>query len=76
MMAYNQIHLLVYNLTTVENMELKEDKEMGLESTNQYDLGCMENTSQILGEEPLFWIVPKAINGSGLKFKLENPFDL
>jgi hypothetical protein len=76
MMAYNQINLLLLNLTTVESMELKDDKEMELESINPYDLGCIENTCQVLGDDPVWWIVPKSINGNGIKFKVQNPFDL
>ena len=59
-LGYNQTLLLINDQTTIERLELEEDKEMGLEvvMSGKYDKGCVRNTSEILGNDILWWWYP------------------
>ena len=67
---------MINNLTTVEDIERQDDLDLGLLSINPYDIGWLENTKQILGNDPIFWLWPKPMAGNGIDFQHINPYDL
>lgn len=75
-LAYNQLLLLLFNKTTIEDLDFKEDREMGIdERLNIYDKGVFKNVCDILGDEPLFWIFPQAMKGDGIVFRDTTGYD-
>ena len=76
MLTFNQLKLVYCNLTTVEEMERQDDLDLDIPSINPYDMGWLENTKQILGTDPIYWIIPKKMHGNGVDFKHINPYDL
>ncbi|KAJ3272052.1 hypothetical protein HDV01_006004 [Terramyces sp. JEL0728] len=73
MMCYNQTVLLASNRTTVENLSYVDDKELGVEKPNPYDMGLVGNVKQILGDNPWLWIVPKDMKPKG-NYELADPY--
>mmetsp|Transcript_111010 Transcript_111010/g.308623 ORF Transcript_111010/g.308623 Transcript_111010/m.308623 type:complete len:240 (-) Transcript_111010:306-1025(-) len=65
--------LLVRNMTTIEFVEkLRAYREEGgaeFSTESAYDLGVFENVRSVLGESPLFWLLPVGgPMGDGLRF--------
>ncbi|ORY53714.1 zf-DHHC-domain-containing protein [Rhizoclosmatium globosum] len=65
MLFYNQIQLLLTNETTIENLKKNRYSSYSYAgrrvdlNENPYDLGnWFENVQQVLGENPLFWLLP------------------
>ncbi|KAJ3324749.1 Palmitoyltransferase [Boothiomyces sp. JEL0866] len=73
MLCYNQTDLLINNRTTVENLSYLDDKDLGVEKTNPYDLGWLTNVKQILGDNPWLWVVPKDMKPKG-NYELADPY--
>jgi hypothetical protein len=76
MLCYNQLVMLVKNETTIEQLEFKDDRELGLIVDNPFDLGWLENVKQVLGDNVYLWAVPQKMVGDGTLFKVKNTFDL
>jgi hypothetical protein len=75
-LAYNQLQMLLRNRTTIENAEWNDDKDLGIETENPYDLGWLENTKQILGTPVYMWPIPQSMSGNGVHFQTRNPYGL
>jgi hypothetical protein len=58
-LCFSQISLLLKNETTIESLEYKEDREMGLPIKNPFDKGWRSNLMEIMGPNPLGWIIPQ-----------------
>jgi palmitoyltransferase len=75
-LGYNQLQMLFRNRTTIENAEWNDDRDLGIETENPYDLGWLENTKQILGNNVYLWPFPQSMTGNGIVFRTRNPYGL
>lgn len=76
MLAYNQINLVLRNRTTIEHLDFKDDEDLELMCHNKYDMGWLENTKQILGDDIYKWWLPQPIKGNGYNFETTNPLGI
>ena len=75
-LSFNQLLLLLRNRTTIEDLEIREEIEMGLpEKLNLYDKGFVKNISEILGNNVLLWWMPQRMTGDGIKFRDSSEYD-
>ncbi|KAK6099278.1 hypothetical protein, variant 2 [Batrachochytrium dendrobatidis JEL423] len=68
MLAFNQIQLIVKNITTIEDLDLQDSVMMGIPTVNIYDMGWLENTKAILGSRWWLWWMPQDMEGTGVVF--------
>ncbi|KAI8930290.1 DHHC palmitoyltransferase-domain-containing protein [Entophlyctis helioformis] len=69
MMAYNQLRLLLRNVTTIEDQDIQDDMLMQVPPSLPYDLGWLDNIKEILGQRTLFWWMPQQMDGDGYSFR-------
>jgi palmitoyltransferase len=78
MLAVWQIHLLMRNKTTIEDWDFEdlkqEAKKEGKSIVFPYDIGIVENVKQIMGRNPLLWLLPTKPEGDGLSFRLSKTY--
>ncbi|KAJ3367299.1 Palmitoyltransferase [Kappamyces sp. JEL0680] len=69
-LTYNQLKMLLVNRTTIEDREFLDDKQMGLDPDTKYDVGVVENISQVLGHNRYLWWLPQPMSckGDGVVF--------
>lgn len=86
MLIFNIFHfmIIINNLTTNEFLNYHKNKNQGeiaaydidANKLNRYDLGCWQNVKDVLGTNPLLWLIPynsdktKNLWNNGFNFKV------
>ncbi|KAH9257430.1 hypothetical protein BSLG_008505 [Batrachochytrium salamandrivorans] len=68
MLTYNQLRLVLLNITTIEDLEIQDNILMGAPVANPYNMGWLKNTKAILGSRVWLWWAPQAMEGDGKSF--------
>ena len=71
------IYLIACGFTTIEFCEKRGEEESGFHTKMPFNRGFCQNLVQLLGPNPLFWLVPFFPNyeGDGIVFKLNRDFE-
>jgi palmitoyltransferase len=68
-MTFNQLKLVLQNRTSIENIEMQDDSDLGLYPQNHFDNGWLANVKEVLGDNPLFWMIPgQVMSGNGIDY--------
>lgn len=54
--------MLIRNRTTIEDVAIKEDQDLGLDPGPGFDRGWIANIKEVLGENMLLWWMPQMIS--------------